>query len=466
MVGGRSAAAGYAVPVSPSVRRLPSAAFAAAGMLHRQRTYYRATTGADVAMNLKRITLSLRAGIACLAAIVGAIVVWNASPAGAETVVAQAAPAASPAPSPTPTAAPHLLQVSGFADAGYTSASTASAVGTPGGSQITGRVFDTLNQQIQFHNFNLQAAYLGPIGGKVEASFGDDANVINSYPKGAVNPGTSVDLTQAYASLSAGPFTLIAGKFETLAGAEVIEAPNNFNFSRSILFGYAVPFTHTGARVTWAATPTLSIIGGVNRGWDTVRTNANNGQPLPDTNSLTGEAGLAWNPSKAFTVMVSGYDGQIEEASSLAAVPNPARPVRTLIDAVITYHVSPALTLVVNGDDGRQTNANIFDNSGTVVGYGTATWNGLAAYVNYVMSPAWSWTLRGETFGDIGGSRTGFDQHLVEGTLTLQYSPVSNVIVRGEVRGDKSSAAFFAGIAGARSVSNTGFGIETIVKFP
>jgi len=141
-----------------------------------------------------------------------------------------------------------LLQVSGFADAGYTSASIASVVGTPGGSQISGRVFDTLNQQIQFHNFNLQVAYNGPIGGKVEASFGDDANVINSYPKSALAPQTSIDLTQAYVSGTSGQFTGIVGKFETLAGAEVIESPSDIEFSRSILFGYAVPFTHTGGR--------------------------------------------------------------------------------------------------------------------------------------------------------------------------------------------------------------------------
>jgi hypothetical protein len=363
-----------------------------------------------------------------------------------------------------------LLQVSAFADAGYTSASVASAVGTPGGSTISGRVFDTLNQQVQFHNFNLQAAYAGPIGGKVEASFGDDASVINSYPKGAVDPGTDVDLTQAYAQVSSGQFTIIAGKFETLAGAEVIEAPNNLNFSRSILFGYAVPFTHTGVRATWAVGPTLSLIGGINRGWDTTRTNANNGQPFPDSSSLTAEAGLAWNPAKNLSLTLQGYDGQVEAASSMATpglfVVTPARPLRTLVDTVITYHVSPALTLVVNGDNGRQTNSNIFDNNGNIIGYGTATWDGIAGYVNFAMNGQWSWTVRGETFADLGGSRTGANQHWQEGTVTLQYQPLSNVIVRGEVRGDRSTTSYFAGINGSRSPTNGQFGFEVIVKYP
>jgi hypothetical protein len=388
--------------------------------------------------------------------------------------VAQAAPAASPAPSPTPP--PHLLQVSGFADAGYTAASTASAAGTPGGRTIEAGpladypyVFDSQDQQIQFHNFNLQAAYNGPIGGKVEASFGDDANVINSYPKGIFAPGTDVDLTQAYLSVNSGQFTGIAGKFETLAGAEVIESPNDLDFSRSILFGYAVPFTHTGVRLTWAVNPTLSLIGGINRGWDTTTTYKNNTFPA-DTSSLTAEGGVAWNPSKLFSATVQGYDGTVEEGYALATpgvfVVTPARPVRSLIDTVLTYHAGSALTITVNGDDGAQTNSNYFNGSGALAGYGTDTWSGVAGYVNYVMSPLFNWTIRAETFGDYGGSRTGITQHWEEGTYTLQYNPGSNIIIRGEVRADHSDQLFFIGANGAGYHTNSQFGIETILKYP
>ncbi len=403
----------------------------------------------------------------------------SANPAGADQIVAQAAPVASPAPSPspTPTPAPHLLQVSGFADAGYTSASIASGE-TPagGGKQITAGfgafpyVFDTLNQDIQFHNFNLQVAYGGPIGGKVEASFGDDANLINSYPKATFAPGTSIDLTQAYLSLASGQFTLIAGKFETLAGAEVIEGPNNLNFSRSILFGYAVPFTHTGGRLTWAATGALSLIAGVNKGWDTSATETNNGAAFPDSNTLTFEGGAAWNPSKAFGLTIQGYSGQVEEGSAFAAgnpfVVTPARPQRSLIDTVITWHATPALTFILNGDAGQQTNSNYFDNVGNLVGYGTGTWSGLAGYVNYTINSQWSATLRAEYLGDYGGLRTGISQRWAEGTATLQYAPNSNIIVRGEVRGDKSNQLFFTGPFGNKYPGNAQFGIETIVKWP
>jgi hypothetical protein len=424
--------------------------------------------------------------MAFLAVIVGAIAVWNVSPAGADPVVAQAAPAASPAaspaPSPTPTATPppHLLQVSGFADAGYTSASIASAVGTPGGSTISARVFDTLNQQIQFHNFNLQVAYGGPIGGKVEASFGDDANVINSYPKSVFANGTSIDLTQAYLSLTSGQFTGIVGKFETLAGAEVIESPSDLNFSRSILFGFAVPFTHTGGRLTWAMNSNLSFIAGVNMGWDTTTQEKNSPFVYPDTNSLTIEGGAAWNPSKAFGMTIQGYTGQVQEGLAVA-LPTfpvnftplaPARPNRSVIDTVLTYHMTPSLTFVLNGDLGQQTNSVVLDNTGTPFGYGTGTWSGVAGYANYAINTMWSATLRAEYFADYGGLRTGISQRWAEATATLQYMPNSNVILRGELRGDKSNQNYFVGQIDQNTGlpnlyhTNAQFGIEAIVKYP
>ncbi len=41
-----------------------------------------------------------------------------------------------------------------------------------------------------------------------------------------------------------------AGKFVTPIGAEVIESQDNWNYTRSTLFGYAIPFYHTGLRAT------------------------------------------------------------------------------------------------------------------------------------------------------------------------------------------------------------------------
>ncbi len=417
-------------------------------------------------------------GIAAFAALVGAIAVWNASPAGAEEVVAQAspAPAASPAPSPSPSATPapvpHALSISGYVDAGYTSASNASNANTGSGpisdlngKLITGRVFDNDNNVVQFHNFNVQVAYAPPqgIGGKVEYSFGDDADIIHSYPQGLQNPGTEIDFTQGYGSYTNGPLSVIVGKFETLAGAEVIEAPANFNISRSILFGYAVPFTHTGGRITYAVNGNLNVIVGANEGWDTTKALASAG----DVNALTAEYGLAWNPSKVFSATVQGYNGPVEQGFANVGA---GQPIRTLTDFVLTYHYSSALTLVLNGDIASQSRTPVWDRSGNYNGIGTVSWDGAAFYASYTKG-LFTLTGRGEYFADNGGYRTAnalgaFSRDVAEGTGTLAYQPNSNLIFRAEYRYDASTNQYFISGSSTPTFNNGGFGLEAIVKWP
>ena len=45
-------------------------------------------------------------------------------------------------------------------------------------------------------------------------------------------------------------FELDFGKFVTSAGAEVIEAKDDWNYSRGILFAWAIPYWHFGARTS------------------------------------------------------------------------------------------------------------------------------------------------------------------------------------------------------------------------
>jgi hypothetical protein len=416
-----------------------------------------------------------------------------------------ASPAASPAPSPSPTATPipHAFSISGYGDIGYSEASHASAVNSglgpvyaPNAGLITGRVFDQENNQVQFHNFNIQAAYtpLNGLGGKVEYSFGDDASVIHSYPQslsntvsyspGGTTPNSNanlIDLTQAYLSYLMGPVTIQVGKFETLAGAEVIESPSDLNFSRSILFGYAVPFTHTGGRITFAATPDLNIIIGANQGWDTTSIVKN----TTDVNGLTAEYGLAWTPSKIFSLTAQGYNGQVEQGSAnayaAAGLPGP-QPIRQLTDFVATYHYNPAFTITLNGDFGSQNRSFVYGRDGSQLVdafgnpiIGTDNWDGAALYLSYTKG-LFTLTGRGEYFADTGGIRTGFAQDWEEGTVTLAYAPNNNLIFRVEYRYDASNAqyqslygpatGFFASSSGIPVPNNGGLGVEGIVKWP
>ena len=130
--------------------------------------------------------------------------------------------------------------------------------------------------QIQF----MKEAPVGGVGFKLKVSAGETAKFIHS--QGLGNPNDEFDLTEAYvdyvAPLGSG-LKLRFGKFVTYQGAEVIEARDNYNYSRSFLYNFAVPFTNTGFMAGYAFSkafgPNLYLV----NGWD-VTTDNNNGKTV------------------------------------------------------------------------------------------------------------------------------------------------------------------------------------------
>jgi hypothetical protein len=352
--------------------------------------------------------------------------------------------------------------MSGYLDAGYVSSANAAPNGF-----VNQRVFDNVSGTPQLQTVNLQAGYTGTFGGKVEINAGQDANILHSYPQslmiGAPIYNTQVDLTQAYLSYTFNKFTLIGGKFSTLAGAEVLESPSDLDFSRSILF-FAIPITHTGARLTYAATPQLNLILGANRGWDTVYplTAAKSPFGVADTSAITIEAGAAWTPSSVFSATAQGYTGAPEKWALDGCAVNSCN--RSLMDSVLTWHVTSALTAMVNGDYATQTKT---ASPSFFTGVGTVTWQGVAGYLSYALNSKTTLTGRYEYVVDPQGylSGFGFGTRWTEGTLTLQYAALPNLTLRLEGRGDSASNAIFVGKTGFYK-TNEEFGVEAIVHAP
>src|SRR6266581_8224758 len=192
------------------------------------------------------------------------------------------------------------ITVNGYIDVGYTRADKNIEGGA--GTGVSTRVFDSQNNSFALHQFGLSVSKLPKqgFGGLVNVTVGSDAQVIHSFPEGTGAGSSMFDVTQAYAQYAGRELTLIAGKYATLHGTEVIWSPSNTNVSHSILFG-AIPFTHTGVRATWALSDTVSLIGGVNNGWD----------QLTDANrSKTVELGATLNPIKPLNISISGYSGK------------------------------------------------------------------------------------------------------------------------------------------------------------
>jgi hypothetical protein len=322
------------------------------------------------------------------------------------------------------------IAVTGYLDTSYSHLS-GDGVFTSG---FANRVFDT-----QKDGFSLQQAALNVgyqpkegFGAFVNLTLGNDADVIAPYDR--YGDSSKFDVTQAYAQYAGSGFTVIAGKYVTLAGAEVIASPSNPNFSRSILFGYAIPFTHTGVRASFTPTDTLTLILGITNGWD----------DLKDTNtSKTIEVGATFAPVKAFTIAANGYFGK-ERVGGLVGTGTEGE--RSLIDVVATWNISDALTLIVNADWGQQDNLGEYLTSLDLYAGPNynAKWDGVAGYLNYAVNDNWKLSLRAEYFDDKDGYRTGVVQKWKEVTGTVAYLPTKHAELRLELRGDSSDVASFS----------------------
>jgi len=347
------------------------------------------------------------------------------------------------------------ISVNGYIDAQYNwanrnfGASPAAPAGSPD------RVFDAQGNSFGLHQFGLTVAKQPKegFGGLVNLTIGQDAQVIHSFPESG-NTST-FDLTQAYGSYSAGAMTVIAGKFTTLAGTEVIASTGNTTISRSILFG-AIPFTHTGVRVSYAPTDTVTVYAGLNNGWDQL-TDGNRQKTL--------ELGTTLNPTKPLTITVSGYFGTEQATPPGVQLGTGAQGTRDMFDAVANYIVSNSLSLGAEY---------LYADQKDVPGTGTAKWSGLALYGTFMLNSQWRATVRGEYFDDKQGfhfatvnTGTGglMGTKYTEGTLTLSYLPNNAVEVRTEVRGDKANNAVFLDTNGSTKKSLLTFGLQGLYKF-
>ncbi|MGH8297937.1 MAG: outer membrane beta-barrel protein [Steroidobacteraceae bacterium] len=330
---------------------------------------------------------------------------------------AGAAPAGALAADSPATTVSQILADSGITESGYVAASYYDSSG-----QNTYHQFDTSHDTFQLDQAGLQLAYQpkSGFGAVVDVIAGADAKIVNAAESAAASSSDAFDILQGYAQYVTGPLTIQGGKFTTLAGAEDVAPTSNTNFSRSLLY-FAEPMTHTGVRATYAVTGTLSLIVGVNNGWNYTKV---------DYGSKTGELGVAFNPDKYFSLTAQMYAGK-----------DPAYAAqRTFFDTVATFNATSALSFVVSYDWGKQETT-----AATPAALTGGDWDGVAGYINYQLSSRWRMSLRGEYLDDKDGTTlvTGTCQALKEGTVTLGYDPVASFELRIEGRYDTSNVPTF-----------------------
>src|SRR5687768_11284423 len=248
-----------------------------------------------------------------------------------------------------------------------------------------------------------------------------------------------VDIQEAYLSYKipvGSGLTVKAGKFVTLLGYEVIEGPLNLNFSRSFLFGFAIPLTHVGALASYAITDWLTVTAGPVLGWDVV-------DDPNDGVSWTGQIAMTPFPgvSTAFN-FITGPEQFSEDDR------------RTVLDFVANYTGIKGLTLGFNVDWGVE------DNEASLRGLAPgrnrdAEWWGVAGYAAYDWTDKLRTAVRGEFFQDTNGVRTlavgpNSKVELWEVTATATYNIWKGLFGRVEYRHDMANEKVFkVGSSGA-----------------
>lgn len=370
-----------------------------------------------------------------------AALMFGASMAGAQTPApapssdsapAAQAPAAPAAPAAAPTWSVGPMDLSGFLD-GYYSINT-NRPNTQDGYLQTNQLYNFNDKTDQF---NLSAAKLtlnhdpDPVGAHVDFLYGRTNEIINSSPSNAESGADQLKyIEQAFISMKppkAKGFELDFGKFVTSAGAEVIEAKDNWNYSRSLLFVETIPYWHFGARASMPVSKTDTIGVQVVNGWNNI-TKTNGGVTVGLTNALV-EPKYSW---------FFNYYGGPENY-------NTTKGYRNLFDSTLLLTPSPKFSAYINYDygqnrDGEYTSASCDGTCGDNFLY---HWQGIAFAAHGQVSGAQALTGRFEYFNDPTAFSTGIVQHLYEFTGTYEYKWAAGLLTRVEYRGDFSNQEYF-----------------------
>ncbi len=285
------------------------------------------------------------------------------------------------------------------------------------------RVFDQKANTFLLDLAEIQFTKNPPVGGvgfNMKVAAGETAKFIHSAGLG--NPGDEFDLTEAYvnyvARLGSG-LKLQFGKFVTYHGAEVIEARDNFNYSRSFLYNFAEPITHTGFLAGYKFSDAFAANVYLVNGWDVTNDN-NNGKSFG--------ASFVVTPFKPVQLTFNFMYGP-EQA-------NNSSNNRFLFDWIGIFQAAKKLKFTADVDYAHEDNDPL--NGGK-----DSQWYGVAVYAKYEFTDFFSASIRGEYFNDKNGVRTGIPQELKEITLTPEFKIAKNLLLRTEYRHDWSDQKAF-----------------------
>ena len=277
-------------------------------------------------------------------------------------------------------------------------------------------------------------------GGRVDFLYGTDSRFVEARGLEKRRDGSphwngerfyGIAVPQAYAEIAYNNLAVKFGHFYTITGYEVVTAPDNFFYSHSYTMQYGEPFTHTGMLATYELNENISLMGGIDRGWDNWEDD--------DYDRISTLAGVSWQNDNGWAIGFSGTSGQEPSSDGLR------NDNRDFYSAVISKEFGDRLTIVTQHDRGFQDRG--------VSNTQDAEWYGIAQYIYYKVNCCTTAGVRMEWFRDDDGTRVasvgdrvtpnsnptsggGFIGDFFGLTAGVNWSPNGNLIVRPELRFD------------------------------
>lgn len=350
------------------------------------------------------------------------------------------------------------IEISGFVDTYYSynfaephDQRGATQVGRDGGTFADVRAFDRENDSFTLDNIEISvfkpSTEKDPIGFGFTTNYGEIAQRLTFVPSdGRVDGATgSQDFTvsQGFVTYKAPVgkgLDFKFGKFATWIGAELWESVDNPNFSRSLLYQNAIPFTNTGLSMSYPLLDQLTASFYLVNGWDTF---------VDNNNSKTLGYQFNWKVSDNTNFIVNGSHGAEQDED---VIKDAEGNWRHFWDLILALKPLPKTSLNFNFDYGTEqggamystavTNASIA--GGPVDSLGNGKWWGLSTILGYDFTDAVNVALRGEYFEDKDGARIGFSGlDIWEATLTTTVKIRQNLLVRPEIRYDQANQNIF-----------------------
>jgi len=349
------------------------------------------------------------------------------------------APAATPdVPAPetaSPTWSVGSIDFSGFIDGYYSYNANRPS------NAANGQVNDLYNFNDKTDQFSLSAAKFSlnhdpdPVGAHIDfLLYGRTNTLINAGGDGNY-------IEQAFLSfkpIKARGLEMDFGKFVTSAGAEVIESKDNWNYSRSLLFSWAIPYYHFGLRSSYPVTKTWTAGVQLVDGWNDV-VKSNGGVTVGLTSAYV-KPKYSWN--------VNYYTGPENIGTE--------NGYRNLIDTTLLLTPNAKFNAYINYDYGQNRNSMIAQGNSAL-----QHWQGVAVAAREQVGSKVGLAARFEYFNDPQGYTTGTAQHVDEFTATYEYKWAEGLLARLEYRRDWSDVAFFhrgnTGLVDAQSTATAGF---------